>query len=103
MTVEPVNNTEKQIKKTNTPLIIDFLHAINKIKKLDGVLGINIFPNNNNDCMNLYITVKEEKIELNDQIFSSIVHWQEDYSEFIETHILEENESHYIPQGAFIL
>lgn len=98
---QETSNTE--IKRPSTPLIMDFIHAIDKIKNLDGVINVKVFPTNNNDCMNLYVTVSEESIELNNQIFSSVVHWQEDYSEFIETHIVDKSGIHYIPQGAISL
>lgn len=103
MSTETSGISEKKHKIAFSPILADFLHAINKVKHLPGVLKVHLFPTNGKDCINLYITVKQESIELNDKIFQCFIDWQEDYMEFLETHILCENETHYIPKEAYSL
>ena len=100
MSTETSGLSEKRQKFAFSPIFADFIYAIEKVKSLTGVLKVYLFPTNGKDCINLYIVVKQESIELNNKIFQYFIDWQEDYMEFLETHILNENETHYVPKGA---
>jgi hypothetical protein len=99
---EKTNEMHEQetIAKQEVPLIIyEFLDTLLKIRKIETVLGVH-FAQKMSD---IYVVTEKDDVDLSENIMEKFATWEASYKVFPELHIINKEETFYIPDGAMCI
>lgn len=107
MAIENLNSYEKITYSSNqiSVFLFDLLCALNKIKSIDTIK--NVYINNSNEKLEIYVTYEKENFEVEEAINKYILDWENDYAYFPEIFVfpldMVEDEASVIPKGAMVI
>ena len=107
MAIDNLNSYEKITYSSNqiSVFLFDLLCALNKIKSIDTIK--NVYINNSNEKLEIYVTYEKENFEVEEAINKYILDWENDYAYFPEVFIypldMIESENLVLPEGVIAI
>lgn len=89
-----------RVERSEIPVILfDFFDTLLKIKKVENVKDI-YFAKKMTD---IYVVTEVDDVDMSETIMNKFALWESSYQVFPELHIINKDETFYIPAGATLI
>lgn len=91
--------TESEFCSNISTIVFDFLYTLKKISEFENVVKVAL----SDQHRDIFIVLEQDNEDLSEEIMQTFAKWECDYKSFPELHIINKDETFYIPSGALYI